>query len=60
MEPSKGEESGGIYLPDDQGEYAPESGVHNFSIQVLSDALTALEHVQVDGPGLAYLFFFAK
>ena len=114
MEPSKSEESGEIYLPDDQGEYAPESGVHNFSIQVLSDALTALEsevmvaqppseeyalllevtmadcpwhpcpptsswnvemvmhilkgdatlrdleHVQVDGPGLAYLFFFAK
>ena len=114
MEPSKGEESGKMYLPDDQGEYVPKSEVHNFSIQGLSDALMALEsevtvvqppseeyalllgvtmadcprhphsppffwnvgmvmhilqgdptlrdleHVQVDGPGTAYLFFFDK
>ena len=105
------EESGELYLPDNQGEYAPESGMHNFSVQGLSDALMALEsqvtvvqppteeyalmlevtmadcprhpcpsafswnagivmhvlkadptlrdleHVQVDGPGAAYLFF---
>ena len=43
MEPSKGEESGEMYSPDDQGEYAPKSGAHNFSIQGLSDALMALE-----------------
>ena len=114
MEPNKGEESGEMYLPDDQGEYMPELGTHNFSIQGLSDALMALEsevmviqppsekyamllevtmadhpghpcppmfswnvgmvmqvlkgdstlrdleHVQVDGPGTAYLFFFDK
>ena len=28
-----------MYLPDDQGEYAPKSGVQNFSVQGLSDAL---------------------
>ena len=114
MEPIKGEESGEMYSPDDQGEYAPKSGTHKFSIQGLSDALMALElevmvaqppseeyalllevtmadcpgrphpptfswnvgmvmhvlkgdpalkdleHVQVDGPGTAYLFFFDK
>ena len=43
MEPSKGEESGEMYSPDDQGEYAPEWGMHNFSVQGLSDTLTALE-----------------
>ena len=32
-----------IYLSDDQGEYVPESGVQNFSIQGLSDALMFLE-----------------
>ena len=111
MEPSRGEESGKLYLPNDQGEYVPEVGMHNFSVQGLSDALMALEskvtvvqlptedyalilevtmtdcprcphppafswnvgmvmhilkgdpilrdleHVQVDGPGVAYLFF---
>ena len=113
MEPNKSEELGEMYLPDDQGEYAPEMGMLSFSIQGLSDALTALEtvtevqpppvefalqlkvmmadcpghphppmflwnagmvlhvlmsdptlrdleHVQVDGPGMAYLFFFDK
>ena len=43
MEPSKGEESDEMYSPDDQGEYVPKSGTHNFSIQGLSDALMALE-----------------
>ena len=43
MEPSKGEESGEMYSPDDQAEYTPESGMHNFSIQRLSDALMTLE-----------------
>ena len=43
MEPSKGEESGEMYSPDDQGEYMPELGTHNFSVQGLCDALTALE-----------------
>ena len=43
MEPSKGEESGKMYSPDDQGEYAPDLRAHNFSIQGLSDALRALE-----------------
>ena len=32
-----------MYLPDDQGEYTPKSGVQNFSIQGLSDALMSLE-----------------
>ena len=103
-----------MYLPDDQGEYVSESGVQNFSIQGLSDALTSLEsevtmvqppakeyvlllevtmadqpghlhpptfswnasmvlhilkgdpvlrdleHIQVDGAGMAYLFFYNK
>ena len=43
MEPNKSEESGEMYLPDDQGEYAPEVGTLSFSIQGLLDALTALE-----------------
>ena len=114
MEPNKGEESGEIYPPDKQGEYMPKVGTLNFSIQALSDKLTALvfeatvvhppagefalllevmmanyqghlhppafswnagmvmhilkgdptlrdlEHVQVDGPSKAYLFFFNK
>ena len=114
MEPNKAEESGEMYSPDDQGEYAPESGAQNFSVHGLSDALMVLEselmvvqppleeyamllevtiadpsrhphppmfsrnegmvmhvlkgdpalrdleHVQVDGPGMAYLFFFNK
>ena len=39
MEPNKGEESGEMY----QGEYVPKAGVLSFSIQGLSDALTALD-----------------
>ena len=32
-----------MYSPDDQGEYVPEAGAPSFSIQGLSDALTALD-----------------
>ena len=87
-----------MYSPDDQGEYVPKAGVSSFSVQGLSNALTALdievtmadhpgylhppvflwnvgmvlyvlkndptlrdlEHIQVDGPRMAYLFFFNK
>ena len=37
------EDSCEMYSPDDQGEYVPESGVQNFSIQGLLDALMSLE-----------------
>ena len=43
MELNKGNESGKMYSPDDQGEYVPKSGMQNFSVQGLSDALTSLE-----------------
>ena len=45
MEPNKSEESGEMYSLDDQGEYTPEVGALSFSVQELSDALTALETV---------------
>ena len=32
-----------MYSPDDQGEYVPEVGTSSFSVQGLSDALTALD-----------------
>ena len=108
------EDIGEMYSPDNQGEYVPKSGMQNFSIQGLSDALTSLEsevtvvqplakeytlllevtmadrpgcphpptfswnasmvlhilkgdlmlrdleHVQVDGSDMAYLFFYDK
>ena len=38
-----GEDLDEMYLPDDQGEYAPKWGMQNFSIQGLSDALMSLE-----------------
>ena len=68
---NKSEESGEMYSPDNQGEYAPEVGAPSFSIQGLLDALTALETVtEVQppseefalqlGPRMAYLFFFDK
>ena len=114
MESNKSEESGEMYSSDEQGEYVPEVGTLSFSVQGLSDALTALEtevtevqltsvefalqlevtmadnlehpypptfswnagmmmhmlksdptlrdleHVQVDGPEMAYLSFFNK
>ena len=37
------ENAGEMYSPDDQGEYVPEAGTQNFSVQDLSDALTSLE-----------------
>ena len=43
MEPNKCEESGEMYLPGNQGEYAPEVGMLSISVQGLSDALTVLE-----------------
>ena len=43
MEPNKSEELGEMYSPDDQGEYVPEVGMLSFSVQGLSDALTALD-----------------
>ena len=43
MEPNKGEESGEMYSPDEQGEYVPEADMLGFSVQGLPDALTALD-----------------
>ena len=43
MELSKGDEPREMYSPDNQGEYVPELGMHNSSIQGLSDALTSLK-----------------
>ena len=43
MEPNKGEESGEMYSPDDQGENLSEVGMLSFSVQGLSDALTTLD-----------------
>ena len=37
------EDSGEMYSPDDQGEYAPEVGMQNFSVQGLSDVLASLD-----------------
>ena len=37
------EDAGEMYSPDNQGEYVPEAGMQNFSVQGLSDALTSLE-----------------
>ena len=45
MEPNKSEESGGMYSHDDQGEYMPKVSTPGFSIQGLSNTLTALETV---------------
>ena len=117
MDHHKGEESGKMYSPDEQGEYGTATAASSFTIQGLSDALTALdpevtevtevplpkvehtlqlevtmadwpgqpqpplfswnvgmvmpvsksdpalhdlEHIQVEGPGIAYLFFYNK
>ena len=43
MELNKGDKSGEMYSPDNQGECVPKVGTQNFSIQGLSDALTSLE-----------------
>ena len=37
------ENSGEMYLPDNQGGYVPKLGVQNFSVQGLLDALKSLE-----------------
>ena len=37
------EDPGEMYLPDNQGDYMPESGMQNFSIQGLSDVLMSLD-----------------
>ena len=37
------EDAGETCSPDEQGEYVPEMGMQNFSIQGLSDALMSLE-----------------
>ena len=37
------EDSGEMYLPDDQGGYVPELGMQNFSVQGFLDVLTSLE-----------------
>ena len=36
------EDSGERYLADEQGEYVPEVGAQNFSVQGLSDVLVSL------------------
>ena len=43
MEPNKGEESGEMYSPDDQGEYGTNVGASSFTVQGLSDTLTTLD-----------------
>ena len=45
MGTNKSEELGEMYSPENQGEYMPKVGMLSFSIQSLSDALTALETV---------------
>ena len=39
MDPNRCEDSGEMYSPDGQGEYAPLDGATRFSVQGLSDAL---------------------
>ena len=112
MDSDRREDSGKMYSPDEQGEYAPLDGTLRFSMQGLSDALAdvgegitelpaeeytmmlevmmpdhpgqlcpptfswnvgmvmhvlksdpvlrELEHVQMDSPGTAYLFFYDR
>ena len=43
MDHHKGEESGAMYLPDEQGEYKTAMAASSFTVQGLSDALTALD-----------------
>ena len=43
MDHHKGEESGKMYLPDEQGEYGTATTASSFTIQGLSDALMALD-----------------
>ena len=37
------EDSGEMYSPDEQGEYASKVGAQNFSVQELTDALATLD-----------------
>ena len=37
------EDSGEMYLPDDQGGYVPELGMQNFSVQGFLDVLMSLK-----------------
>ena len=43
MEPNRGEESGEMCSPDDQGEYGTDVGASSFTVQGLSDTLTILD-----------------
>ena len=43
MQPNKSEESGKMYLPDDQGEYVPEVDTPSLSVQGLPDALAEVQ-----------------
>ena len=43
MDHHKGEESGKMYLSDEQGEYRIATATSSFTIQGLSDALMALD-----------------
>ena len=43
MDSHRGEESGEMYSPDEQGEYTPVGGAQALTVQGLTDALSALE-----------------
>ena len=43
MESHRGEESGEMYSPNEQGEYTPEDGAQALTVQGLADALSGLE-----------------
>ena len=59
MEPNKSKESVEMYSLDNQGEYVPEVDAPSFSIQGLSDALTALETVtEVKPPSEEFALLF--
>ena len=36
-------DSSEMYSPDEQGEYTPQPGMQNFSVQGMTDALTTLD-----------------
>ena len=50
MDHHKGEESGEMYSPDEQGEYGTAMAVSSFTIQGLADALMALHPQVTKGP----------
>ena len=43
MDSHRGEESGEIYSPNEQGEYTPEDGAQALTVQGLTDMLSGLE-----------------